>query len=347
MSWQKSFLFILILGIVALLSVGCGSTETGNQEERSQSDTTLSTTNDTTDTTQGTDWPSKPVKLIVPWGAGGDSDVIARVINKYLEKELDTTFVVANMGGGGGSIGAQEALNSDNDGYTLLAGHDSIGLSKLMGKTEFSYSQFEPVALVTTANQILATHVDNPWNNMQDLVDHLKANPGSISFGAALGSTSHTFPLGIQDAAGIEFNIVGYEGTAKRTQALLGNHVHLGATTVPAAKEYLKANQLKMLAIGSAERNPALPDVPTLKEQGIDFTSATNRGYFFPKGTPQEIVNKLSDALEKVASNPEFIKEMESQGVEVNFKGREEYTEYLEDDVLYLEDMLKRQGIIE
>jgi tripartite-type tricarboxylate transporter receptor subunit TctC len=338
---KKSLLFLLIFGLVALLAVGCSSAETGNQAEGNQSEGNEST-NDT-----ATDWPSKPIKLIVPWGAGGDTDVISRLVNKYLEEELGTTIVVANIGGGGGSIGAQEVLNSESDGYTLLAGHDSIGLSNLMGKTDFSYFDFEPVVLVTTASQILATHVDNPWNNMQDLVDHLKENPGSISFGAALGSTSHTFPLGIQDVAGIEFNIVGYEGTAKRTQALLGNHVHLGATTVPAAKEYLKANQLKMLAIGSAERNPALPDLPTLKEQGIDFTSATNRGYFFPKGTPEEIVKKLSDALEKVAKNPEFIEAMESQGVEVNYKNTEDYIEWLKQGEDDLKEMLIRQGIIE
>ncbi|MFD1850954.1 tripartite tricarboxylate transporter substrate binding protein [Oceanobacillus bengalensis] len=293
------------------------------------------------------DYPTENINLIVPWSAGGDSDVIARIINKYLEEELDTSIVVKNMGGGGGSIGANEALNSDADGYTLLAGHDSIDLSYLLGNTEFSHEEFEPVALMTTANQIIATHKDNEWNNMDEVISQLKEEPESISFGAALGSTSHTLPLGIEDATETTFNIVNYEGTSERTTALLGNHVSLGATTVPAAKEYLESGELKMLGISSEERHESLPDVPTLKEQGIDFINATNRGYFFPKDTPQEIVDKVSEALQKVAENPDFIAEMEAQGVDVNFKNAADYGEWLSSEFDQLESILQRQGLIE
>ena len=285
--------------------------------------------------------------MTVPWGAGGDSDVIARTTNKYLEEELGVDIVVTNMGGGGGTIGAQDFLDKEPDGYSLLAGHDSIAVSYLMGKADFSYDDFEPVALMTTANQLIATNVANDWENMQDVVDQLKDNPESISFGASIGSTTHIVPLGIMDDQDVKFNIVAYEGTAQRTQALLGNHLELGSTTIPAAQEYMKANQLKMLGIASEERNEALPDIPTLKEQGIDFVNATNRGYFFPEGTPQEIIDTMDEAMKNVAENPEYIEEMENMGINVNYKGTEEYSTYLQDDVEHLEGMLKRQGIIE
>jgi tripartite-type tricarboxylate transporter receptor subunit TctC len=291
-------------------------------------------------------YPQENIKLIVPWGAGGDTDVIARIANKYLEKELGVKIIVQNIGGGSGSIGAKEAMNAESDGYTILAGHDSIGISKLMGQTEIDYSAFEPAALLTSAPQLIATHVDNPWNSIQDVIDQLKSDPESISFGASIGSTSHVVPLGIQDQAGVTFNIVGYDGTAKRTQALLGKHLDFGATTIPAAKEYMKANQLKMLGIATEKRSDALPDVPTLKEQGIDFTNATNRGYFFPKDTPEEIVKIFSKAVAKVAENSDFIKEMEDMGVEVNYKNYKDYAQYLKDDVDYLGGMLKRQEVI-
>ncbi|GAA0327387.1 tripartite tricarboxylate transporter substrate binding protein [Bacillus carboniphilus] len=295
----------------------------------------------------GTSYPEKNIKLLVPWNAGGDTDVINRVAAKYLEKELGVKIIVQNIGGGSGSIGAKEAMGAAADGYTILAGHDSIGISKLMGQTDFDYSAFEPVALLTSAPQLIATHVDNPWNSMQDVVDQLKSEPESISFGASIGSTSHIVPLGIMDRAEVKFNIVGYDGTAKRTTALLGQHLDFGATTIPAAKEYMKANQLKILGIATEERTPALPDVPTLIEQGIDFTNATNRGYFAPEGTPEDVVKAFSDAVAKVAENPDFIKEMEDMGVEVRYMDYKEYSQYLKDDVEFLEGMLKRQGVIE
>ncbi|WP_257347450.1 Bug family tripartite tricarboxylate transporter substrate binding protein [Pseudalkalibacillus decolorationis] len=289
---------------------------------------------------ESAEYPQKNIKLIVPWGAGGDTDVINRIAAKYLEDELGAKITIQNIGGGSGAIGAQEAM-----GYTLLAGHDSIGISKLMGKADFDYSAFEPVSLLTSAPQLIATHVDNPWDSMQDVVDQLKDDPESISFGASVGSTSHIVPLGIQDTADVKFNIVGYNGTAKRTQALLGQHLDFGATTIPAAQEYMKANQLKILGIATEERTPALPDVPTLKEQGIDFTNATNRGIFAPEGTPEEIIKTLSDAIGKVAENPEFIKEMEEMGVEVKYMNNKDYSKHLENDVDYLGGLLERQGV--
>lgn len=297
--------------------------------------------------TQSESYPEKPIKLIVPWGAGGDTDVISRTAAKYLEKELDAEIVIQNIGGGGGSIGAKQGMNSEADGYTLIAGHDSIGISSLMGKADFDYFDLQPVSLLTTANQLIATNVNNPWSNVEDAVKDLKSNPESISFGATIGSTTHLVPLKIMDQTNVKFNVVGYEGTAQRTQALLGNHLDLGPTTIPAAKEYLKAGKLKMLGIAAEERNPALPDVPTLKEQGIDVVNATNRGFFFPKGTPEDVVKKVSDALKRVSENPEFVKEIEEMGVKVNYKGSEEYASFLKEDLEYLEGVLKRQGVIE
>ncbi|WLD93765.1 tripartite tricarboxylate transporter substrate binding protein [Alkalihalobacillus sp. AL-G] len=313
--------FVLLLSAITALS-GCSSSGAGG-------------------------YPEKTIKIIVPWGAGGDTDVINRIAAKYLEEELGGKITIQNIGGGSGSIGAQEAIGAEPDGYTLLAGHDSIGISKLMGQTDFDYFALEPVSLLTSAPQLIATHVDNPWDSMQDVVDQLKQEPESISFGASIGSTSHMVPLGIQDAAGVKFNIVGYDGTAKRTQALLGKHLDFGATTIPAAQEYMKANQLKILGIATEKRTAALPDVPTLKEQGIDFTNATNRGIFAPKGTPEEIIKTLSDAIKKVAENPEFIKEMENMGVELRYMDHEKYSKHLQGDVDYLGGLLKRQGVID
>ncbi|WP_018923008.1 Bug family tripartite tricarboxylate transporter substrate binding protein [Salsuginibacillus kocurii] len=320
---KKKVAFVLATGVTAVALSACGG---GDSAE---------------------DYPNDSIEMVVPWGAGGDTDVINRITTDYLEDELGTSITITNMSGGGGAIGAQEALNADNDGYTILAGHDSIAVSYLMDQTDFHYFDFEPVSLMTSANQLLATNIDNEWDSMEDVIDDVADDPESISFGATVGSTTHVVPLGIQNDAGVEFNFVNYEDTAERTQALLGNHVDIVPTTVPAAEEYIEADEIKILGILADERNEALPEVETLEEQGIDFTFGTNRGYFFPEDTPDEIVDQWDEALGNVAENEDFQQEIEEMGVEINYLDRDEYNEYLENDLHEMEDILEEQGALE
>lgn len=321
---------ILSFSIIILVLSGCGSqgeNSEGNEENVAD------------------DYPNKTIQLIVPWSAGGDTDAIYRMVADQLEKELDATVVVKNVEGGSGTVGAQQALNAKNDGYTLLAGHDSIAMSHLMGKTDFGYFDFEPVALMTSSYQTIATNPDSPWDNMKDVVADAKENPGKISYAASIGSTSQLQPAMIQTAADIQFNIVGYEGTAKRMKAVVGNDVDLGTVSVIAGKDYLKDNKMKLLGYTGEERNDAIPDVPTLKEQGIDMSSATNRGIFVPKDTPEPIVKKLSDALAKVADSDEFESKMTKLGTDVNYKGYKDYGQFLKKNKKEMEETLKKNNL--
>jgi tripartite-type tricarboxylate transporter receptor subunit TctC len=320
-------IFVLLLGIMVVLA-GCSS-------QSSSGDSAAE------------DYPKKTIQLIVPWGAGGDTDAIYRLVAKELEKDLGQSVVIKNVSGGGGTIGATQALNADNDGYTILAGHDSIAMSDLMGKADFGYFDFEPVALMTSTYDAIATNPDNPWDNMKDVVEDAKKNPGKLTYAASIGSTSQLEPVLIQTVADIEFNIVGYEGTAKRMQAVVGNQVDFGSVSVVAGKDYLKANKMKLLGYTGDKRSPAIPDVPTLKEQGIDVVSATNRGVFAPKGTPEEIVKKLSDALGKVAKNKEIIETLKNLGTDMNYKDNEEFNQFLKDNQKAMEESLKKSGLIE
>jgi len=324
---QKLIFFISSLLVLAILSA-CGNE--GNVDEDDFSS-----------------YPEENITLIVPWGAGGDTDIIARTVNKYLEEELDTTIVTQNIGGGGGVIGGQEGLTADPDGYTLINAHDSVGIANLMGTSDYDYFDFEPVSLLSTASEIIVTNADNDWDDMTDVIEQVESEPESISFGATLGSTSHIIPLGIMEDQNVEFNIVNYDGTAERTQAILGNHLDLGTTTVPAAKEYIESGDLKLLGIVTDERSDDLSEVPTLIEQGIDFSFGTNRGYFFPQDTPQEIVEIVSEALGNIAVNEDFQEEMENQGVDINYKNHEEYIEFLQEDLERFEELLINQGIID
>ncbi|MBP1948316.1 tripartite tricarboxylate transporter substrate binding protein [Virgibacillus litoralis] len=301
---------------------------------------------DTSSEAQGSDYPSKSIQIIVPWDAGGDTDAVNRLIAKELETILDTEVVVKNIAGGSGVVGAQQALNADNDGYTLLSIHDSVAMSQLTGQSDFGYFDFEPISLMTSTYDAVATHPDSPWNSMEDVIQYAKENPGEISYAASIGSTSQLEPALIETAAGVDFNIVGYDGTAKRMKAVVGNDVDLGGVSVLAGKDYLEDDRMKLLGYTGGERSEVLPDLPTLKEQGIDVESATNRGLVAPKGTPEEIVEKLSNALKEVANSDSFKTKMDELGTDVNFKGTEEYVEFLEKNEADMKESLEKSGLL-
>mgnify|MGYP000045958012 CR=1 FL=1 len=177
------------------------------------------------------DYPTKPVKLIVPWGAGGGTDALMRVIAHFATKYLGQPMVVVNVPGVGGTLGARQGKDAKADGYTLTATHESVISSRIVGVSDFDYSDFIPIANLTLTPAMVAAQPEAPWNDMKDMIAAAKKNPGTIKFGATLGSTNHFFPLDIANQAGIEFKIVGYEGTAKRQAALLGGFIDLGESS--------------------------------------------------------------------------------------------------------------------
>jgi len=292
-------------------------------------------------------YPDDSIKIIVPWDAGGDTDAVYRILAENLSEVLDQEVIIENIAGGSGVVGSQEALNENNDGYTLLAIHESLSMSELTGQADFGVNDFEPVALMTSTYKAVATNKDSSWDDMEDLVEDAKENPGEITFSASIGSISQLEPAMLQTASDIEFNIVGFDGTAERMKAIVGGDVDLGTVSVTAGKEYLEDDRMKLLGFGGEERNDQIPDVPTLKEQGIDIVSATNRGLAFPKDTPDEIVEKMSDALQEVSESEDFQEKIEDMGSEVNFIGDDEYTDYLVEEEKEIKESLIESDLMD
>jgi len=291
------------------------------------------------------EYPEKPVKLIVPWAAGGDTDVLMRIIAHYAGKYLGQPMVVVNVGGVGGTLGARQGKDAKPDGYTLTATHESVITSYIVGVAEFNYSQFQPVANMIATPAIVAARPDAPWNNMKDLIADAKKKPGEIKFGATLGSTSHFFPLMIAHEAGIEFKIVGYEGTAERQTALLGGFIDLGESNPASGKKYFEAKKLKGLGIARAQRHPLLPDMPTLEEQGLNVIFEVNRGICVPLNTPQAIVDKLAAAFKKAAEDPELKEKIKEHGTLVNFLPPAEYKKHIEEETKKYTMLAKKFGL--
>jgi tripartite-type tricarboxylate transporter receptor subunit TctC len=274
-------------------------------------------------------YPDRPIKMIVPWAAGGDTDNIFRPLAPQLQKYLGQTVVIANVTGASGTVGARESKAAPADGYTVYAMHDYIHLVNYSGLTDVSYKDFEPICLVSATPSVLTASPKTPWKSWQELYEDAKKRPGEITVGATLSSTSHIFPASVEKAAGIKFKYVSYEGLAPRMTAILGGHIDLTDANLT-QKSKVEAGQLKFLAIATEKRDPEIPNVPTLKELGYNIVYEVARGLVVPKGTPAAARAKLVEACGKATKEPEFAKSMKLQGTRVAFLDDKQYAAFLD-----------------
>lgn len=255
-------------------------------------------------------YPTKPIQVVVPAGAGGDTDLNCRILGKYLEKELGQAIVTVNVGGAGGSLGTRKVKDAPPDGYMALFFHPGMLLNKVMGLVDFSFQDMEVAGLaVLDETNIFAANAKAPYNNMAELAKVLKEKPKSLSFATEVGSFTHLHVLAYQEAAGVEFNIVDVGGAAAKTAALKGRQIDIIGTQYGLVKDYIKNGDFKAVGVLSDKRNQAFPDVPTFKEVGFNVAFTKFFFYSFPKGTPKEIVDTFSAALKKVVENPDYQKE--------------------------------------
>ena len=275
--------------------------------------------------------PCDTAQLIVPWKAGGGTQVLYALVEKTIA-ELDTPYKlkVVTVPGQGGNKGAKQAAKANPDGCTLFAIHQSAITSFLNGRIDFHYNGFEPVANVTITPDIIGASANAPFNTINEMVAHAKANPGQVTAGATFGSTSHFIWLLLEKTAGIKLKLVPYDGTAERMNALLSGAITLGAVNVASGKKHLQAGTIKALAIASDARDKQIPDVPTLKEAGYDMTFALERGIVAPKGTPKEIIDMWAGIIKQAVDDPGLQKAMDAKGTGLRFQGPAEFKAYSE-----------------
>jgi len=275
--------------------------------------------------------PCGTAKLIVPWGAGGGTDVIFRILVEAANKHgASPQIQVVNIGGQGGNKGAKEAVKAKPDGCTLFAIHQSALSSFLTGRVDFTWDAFEPVALMTRTPTIYGANANVPYNSLKELQAYAKEHPNEVLAGGTLGSTSHFAMLELQDAMGVEFKHISYDGTRERMTALLANNIHLGEINLASAKKYIQTGELKALAITTEERNAEIPDVPTAKEQGFDLVIGVDRGIMLPKGASQEVVDYYIDIFSKVANDTDVQAQMTAKGSSMPFTAGADYRAYFE-----------------
>jgi len=268
-------------------------------------------------------------KLIVPWKAGGGTQVIFAIFEKIIQKQnIPSKIKVVTIPGQGGNKGAKEAAKAKPDGCTLFAIHQSAVTSYLNGRIPFHYNNFETISLLTSTPDIVGASKDVPWNNFAEFKKAALAAPGTIRVGATFGSTSQFYWLVLESLTGMKFKFVPYDGTRQRMTAILSGAIQMGGLNVASGRKYLENGDLKAFAIASAKRSKHLPNLPTLKELGVDMIYALQRGIVAPKGTPKNIIAYWSDVFKKAAADPDFLKQMDAKGTGVEYVGPDGYRKW-------------------
>ncbi|MCB1739929.1 MAG: tripartite tricarboxylate transporter substrate binding protein [Gammaproteobacteria bacterium] len=276
--------------------------------------------------------PCNTARVLVPWGPGGETDILNRIITDAANRlGAVATLQVVNIKGQGGIKGTKEAAKAKPDGCTVFATFQHVLSSNLTGRSDLTYTDFEPAARMVQTASIIGAAEGAPFNDYKSMQAYAKANPGKVLAGGTLGSTSHFTLLQVQDALDIDMKVVSYDGTADRIKAMLSNTIHIAQVSEATAAKHVQSGKLKVLAINADERSTVLPDLPTAREQGFNLSITSDRGWVLPKGTSAEIVNYYADLLEKVANDPEFIKAITSKGSKVAYLRGEAYQQWWKD----------------
>jgi tripartite-type tricarboxylate transporter receptor subunit TctC len=283
-------------------------------------------------------WPTRPVTLVVPFPAGGPVDIAARIFAQHLSERLGQQFIIENIGGAGGWTGAARVAKAPADGSVLLFGNQATHtFSQLMPKKPLynAVADFAPAALAIENAKVLVTRKDFPANSLSEFITYAKANADKLQYGSAgTGSATHITCVMLNMAIGVHVTHVPYRGTGPAMQDIMGGRIDYLCDVTSTTAPLLRAGQVKALALLSPSRSAAMPDVPTAHEQGLkDFNCDGWNALFFPKGTPEPIVRRLSAAISEISDMPAVRERLESLGL--NVPGRDRRTpEYLQSLVL-------------
>jgi len=275
-------------------------------------------------------YPAKPINTIVGYAPGGSSDTLVRILAKYAPKYLGTNIVVVNIKGGGGTIGAREVLNSKPDGYTTLVNHQSMFTGYHTGIADFNFDDFTPVCGLSIQANLFGVRANSPWKTLNDIIEYAKKHPGELKMGANIGATTHFQTILLQILTNNAFRIVATGGDADRITKILGGHTDISPLGVSSVVPYLKSGKLRALAVLSSERDPSLPDVPTIKEMGIDFPPMSQQwGLYLPPGAPESVVKTLSSSFKKLLADPDCVKDLAKVYIRPFYLDTEEFVKYL------------------
>jgi tripartite-type tricarboxylate transporter receptor subunit TctC len=297
----------------------------------------------------GEAWPSKPVKIIVPFAPGGNLDVTARLVAESMAKQLGQPFVVENRAGAGGALGSEVVAKAPPDGYTLVAGTSATTIVSplLIPNAPYGLASFAPVGMMAVTPLLLEVPAASPHADFKAFVAYARANPGKLTIGhSGNGTTNHIAILQLREALKVDWVIVPYKGSGPALIDLVGGQIDSMVDQTSSSLPQIQGGKLRALAVGTRTRVADLPNVPTLQEQGVkDFEAVTPSGLFAPANTPPEIVKTLSVALNKALADPVIAKRLAELGSEVRPMSAAEFEKFLREEEAKLKALV-RAGVL-
>lgn len=274
-------------------------------------------------------FPEKEITLIVPYNAGGGSDTTARIFAQFANKYFPKPIVVVNYPGGGGAVGQTRGSKAAPDGYTLTQITTSLTIQPYLKKLSYDYKSFRPIAQLVDVPDVLMVRKDNEkFSTAEQFIAYAKANPGKIRVGTSgTGSTDHFTMMVLQQKGGMKLTLVPFSGADAKVN-LLGGHVDAAAG---GPEDVHDLPDLKALMVFADTRFSSLPEVPTAKELGINWTSSVWRGIALPAGVPQEIVDYFDEMISKVMADPEYLKMVDNLGIPSVYMKSAEFTEKIKE----------------
>ena len=302
--WRTKFLIVGFIGLLGIAAVGVGVTTSSGPADN---------------------YPARPITVVVPFPAGGPSDVVARVVTEQMGTILGQSLVIENVGGGGGTIGSARVAAAHADGYTLLAGSMGSHVSAPVLAANLKYDSerdFVPIGFTAQSPAVIVARKDFPAKGLREFVDYLKKNRDRVKQAhGGIGASSHMACLLFNVRADVNPASVAYRGTAPALNDLIGGHVDFFCEQAVSVAPQIAAGTIKAYAVSSNERLPNLPGVPTAKEDGLDYQMSIWAGIFAPKGTPKAIVDKLAAALDKALDDARVAAKLVELGGSIPPKG--------------------------
>ena len=294
-------------------------------------------------------YPTRPITLVVPFPPGGSTTIVARIVTDRMADAIGQQFVVDNRGGAGGTLGTRQVAKSTPDGYTLALGYTgtlAIAPSLFPNVGYDVRTDFAPLGRIAVAPSTVVVHPSFPVHSVAELIAYAKANPGKVNYGSAgIGTVGHVAGEYFAIETGIKLTHIPYKGTGPAITDLLGGHIPLSFSPIPAVHESAKSGLLRMLAVTSAKRSSLVPDTPTIAESGVPgFEAVLRYGLVAPAGTPRPIVDRLNKALRAALESAEVRNRLAIEGAEPLPSSPEEYAADLDHEETQWSKVIKASG---
>jgi tripartite-type tricarboxylate transporter receptor subunit TctC len=295
------------------------------------------------------DWPNRPVKMIIPYGPGGITDVIARLVADRFARAFGQPFVVDNRGGAGGALGTEAAARAPRDGYTLyLAGGAPLTVVPQIQKVSYDpVRDLAPVGIITNNAMAFTVHPDLPARTLREFIDYVRAHPGKINYSVGgNGSSSQLAPALLAARERLEMVAVPYQSMPPAVSALLSGTVQMFFGNISDSIEQIRAGKFRLLALSSEKRSAQFPDVPTVAETVPGFSMIGWHGVFAPAGTPRQIIERLSGTLRDLGRDAEYVRILGNVGIDTVSGSPEDLAQAVQEDIMLYKAAIEAAGLL-